>query len=147
MHYTFSGSNQNILQTVTQVVDLETQEIEKALQALRSEDETNRADAAANSGTCPHGYLCPISLSIMKDPVIAMDGHSYERASIEQWFQSHNTSPVTNLPIQSTTVIDNISLRSAISDYLQAPDGNPEPEDVPVQARRQVAQMRAGNRR
>ena len=27
--------------------------------------------------------LCPISLEVMEDPVIAADGHSYERSDIE----------------------------------------------------------------
>eukprot|EP00983_Pelagomonas_calceolata_P133785 1161997-Pelagomonas_calceolata.AAC.4 len=32
----------------------------------------------------------------MRDPVLATDGYSYERAAIEQWFRSHDTSPMSN---------------------------------------------------
>ncbi|EKX45487.1 hypothetical protein GUITHDRAFT_53147, partial [Guillardia theta CCMP2712] len=44
----------------------------------------------------PADFLCPISMEVMKDPVIAMDGHSYERQNIERWLEDHNTSPLTN---------------------------------------------------
>jgi hypothetical protein len=30
-------------------------------------------------------YFCPISMEMMEDPVVAADGHSYERAEIEKW--------------------------------------------------------------
>ena len=35
--------------------------------------------AASNSGPSPAIFLCPISHEIMREPVIAADGHSYER--------------------------------------------------------------------
>ena len=31
----------------------------------------------------------------MLDPVVAADGHSYERASILMWLEAHDTSPLT----------------------------------------------------
>ncbi len=31
----------------------------------------------------------------MRDPVVCADGHSYERAVIEEWLQDHDTSPLT----------------------------------------------------
>ncbi len=31
---------------------------------------------------CPNMYICPISLNIMKDPVILSNGQTYERKSI-----------------------------------------------------------------
>jgi len=40
------------------------------------------------AGGCPAEYKCPISTKIMTDPVIAGDGFSYERSSIEQWMQA-----------------------------------------------------------
>jgi SUMO ligase MMS21 Smc5/6 complex component len=29
--------------------------------------------------------ICPITLKIMEDPVIAADGHTYERSAIQEW--------------------------------------------------------------
>jgi hypothetical protein len=41
----------------------------------------------------PHYFICPISLQIMKDPVTAITGITYDRESIEQWlFTGKNTA-------------------------------------------------------
>jgi len=40
--------------------------------------------------------LCPITLQPFVDPVLAEDGHTYERHAIEKWFISKHSSPVTN---------------------------------------------------
>lgn len=49
----------------------------------------------------PEFFICPISLQIMKDPVTAQTGITYDRESIENWlFKRHNTiCPVTKLPL------------------------------------------------
>ena len=62
-------------------------------------------------------YFCPIRLEIMTDPVVACDGRTYERQAILHWFQTHNTSPITNLPMESQNVIPNIQLRNLIAAY------------------------------
>ncbi|KAJ4303176.1 hypothetical protein N0V90_002069 [Kalmusia sp. IMI 367209] len=41
----------------------------------------------------PMDYLCPISTDLMEDPVLTVDGFTYERKNIERWLQSHETSP------------------------------------------------------
>ena len=38
---------------------------------------------ARRTGEVPDALCCPISMEIMRDPVIAADGHTYERAEIE----------------------------------------------------------------
>ena len=38
--------------------------------------------------------LCPITHELMVDPVLAEDGHTYERSSIEEWLSRKNTSPL-----------------------------------------------------
>eukprot|EP00005_Dracoamoeba_jomungandri_P002437 CAMPEP_0174253550 /NCGR_PEP_ID=MMETSP0439-20130205/2918_1 /TAXON_ID=0 /ORGANISM="Stereomyxa ramosa, Strain Chinc5" /LENGTH=248 /DNA_ID=CAMNT_0015334633 /DNA_START=75 /DNA_END=821 /DNA_ORIENTATION=- len=58
--------------------------------------------------------VCPISLELMTDPVLAEDGHTYDRASIEQWFTTHNTSPLTNLKLTSKVLIPNMLVRNLI---------------------------------
>jgi hypothetical protein len=67
----------------------------------------------------PNEYVCPITQDIMLDPVVAIDGHSYDRESIEQWFQSHSTSPKTNEILPSTLLIPNRALRSRITEFLE----------------------------
>lgn len=46
--------------------------------------------------------LCPISHQIMQQPVIADDGFTYDKKSIQQWFSRNRgvvRSPMTNLPM------------------------------------------------
>ena len=38
----------------------------------------------------PKDYLCPITLEIMIVPVVAADGHSYEREAIREWLVDNN---------------------------------------------------------
>lgn len=40
-------------------------------------------------------YLCPITGDVMKDPVIAMDGYTYERTAIVEWLSRSGVSPMT----------------------------------------------------
>jgi serine/threonine protein kinase len=76
---------------------------------------------SAGKGPVPFSFYCPISQEIMSDPVVCSDGHTYERTSIEKWFDSRRpapaTSPSTNLPLANTTLISNHALRSAISEF------------------------------
>lgn len=65
-------------------------------------------------------FKCPITMDIMKDPVICSDGHSYERESITKWLLTHNTSPKTNAVLENTTLTPNHSLRALIQSYLES---------------------------
>ncbi|XP_040890108.1 WD repeat, SAM and U-box domain-containing protein 1 isoform X1 [Toxotes jaculatrix] len=63
----------------------------------------------------PDEFLCPITRELMKEPVIAADGYSYERAAIESWINTKNrTSPMTNLPLLTTLLTPNHTLKMAI---------------------------------
>lgn len=47
--------------------------------------------------TAPKEYICPISLELMRDPVLLVEsGQVYDRSSIEGWFKSgKSTCPVS----------------------------------------------------
>ncbi|KAK2853859.1 hypothetical protein Q5P01_006520 [Channa striata] len=63
----------------------------------------------------PDEFLCPITREPMKDPVIAADGYSYERDAIESWIHTKNrSSPMTNLPLLTTLLTPNYTLKMAI---------------------------------
>uniref|UniRef100_A0A3B4V6P1 WD repeat, SAM and U-box domain-containing protein 1 n=1 Tax=Seriola dumerili TaxID=41447 RepID=A0A3B4V6P1_SERDU len=79
----------------------------RKIEALKAEQSGSEA---------PDEFLCPITRELMKDPVIAADGYSYERESIESWIRGKNkTSPMTNLPLQTTLLTPNRSLKMAIT--------------------------------
>lgn len=64
-------------------------------------------------------YLeCPISLEIMKNPVSIETGHTFEEIEIKQHFRLHNTNPLTNLPLKTKKLTQNIVLKQII-DYLE----------------------------
>jgi hypothetical protein len=64
----------------------------------------------------PH-FLCPILQEIMVDPVLTLDGQTYERSAIEEWLKNHDTSPATNLPLPQKMVFPNIALKNMIEDW------------------------------
>ncbi len=66
----------------------------------------------------PQEFICPISQQIIYDPVILYDGHTFERASIQKWLKTNSTSPITNLPLQNTSLTPNYVLKSLIATFL-----------------------------
>ncbi|KAH8072773.1 ubiquitin-protein transferase [Aureococcus anophagefferens] len=64
-------------------------------------------------------FACPITTELMKDPVFAADGHTYERCAIALWFERKNTSPVTNAPLRNADLIPNHAMKSMIAEFLE----------------------------
>ncbi|KAM6307514.1 WD repeat, SAM and U-box domain-containing protein 1 isoform 2-T2 [Aegotheles albertisi] len=74
------------------------------------------------SVTIPDEFLCPITRELMKDPVIAADGYSYEREAMENWISNkRRSSPMTNLPLPSLMLTPNRTLKMAIGRWLETP--------------------------
>ena len=69
----------------------------------------------ADGAAVPDGFECTITQDVMEDPVVAADGHSYERAAIEQWLTERRTSPLTGAALASRALLPNIALRKAIA--------------------------------
>ena len=56
----------------------------RATTRRRREARAKRASDAATDAA--KTLLCPITQTAMSDPAVALDGHTYERRAIEQWF-------------------------------------------------------------
>ena len=68
----------------------------------------------------PDSFYCPITREIMIDPVMTLDGQTYERTAIEKWFRNgKSTSPSTGATLPSLNLIPNIALRKAIEEYKE----------------------------
>ncbi|XP_010550551.1 PREDICTED: U-box domain-containing protein 32 isoform X2 [Tarenaya hassleriana] len=66
----------------------------------------------------PSHFLCPIFQEVMKDPLIAADGFTYEAEAIREWLvNGHDTSPMTNLTMEDCNLIPNRALQQAIQDW------------------------------
>lgn len=55
--------------------------------------------------------VCPITLEIFRDPVVAKDGRTYEREAITKWIIEHGTSPITREPLQIQDLVANENLK------------------------------------
>ena len=55
--------------------------------------------SSTKSDTETEDLICPITLQIFRDPVVAADGRTYERAAIVQWIAEHGTSPFIRQPL------------------------------------------------
>ncbi len=89
------------------------------------EDEKKRSKPVnnpVNNLEIPEAYRCPITLKVMRDPVTAVDGHTYERTAIEEWFRNSKLSPKTGLALDSLELKPNYALRESIDAFktLQA---------------------------
>lgn len=62
---------------------------------------------------------CPISLGIIQDPVVAADGHTYERSAIENWLLRKHTSPVNRQRLSQNSLVSNIAIRQLIDKYKE----------------------------
>ena len=98
----------NQLQTTT----LLTERINSAVPSVPPPAERKRTRLTIN-------LECPISLTRMVDPVVAADGHTYDRASIEEWFQRSDTSPMTNERLVNKNLVPNLLVLGMIRQRYQ----------------------------
>uniref|UniRef100_A0A0D9YXP9 RING-type E3 ubiquitin transferase n=1 Tax=Oryza glumipatula TaxID=40148 RepID=A0A0D9YXP9_9ORYZ len=67
--------------------------------------------------------FCPLTNQVMTDPVLTESGVTYERRAIEEHFERFADSsenvicPVTKMPLQSKTLMNNASLKSVIAEW------------------------------
>jgi len=55
-------------------------------------------------------FTCPLTHEVFTDPVIAMDGYTYERSAITKWMKFSSKSPMTHAELPSRTFLTNYSL-------------------------------------
>ncbi|XP_043699333.1 U-box domain-containing protein 11-like [Telopea speciosissima] len=82
--------------------------------AGKSSEESKKHDSVV----IPDDFLCPISLELMRDPVIVTTGQTYERSYIQRWINCGNrTCPKTQQKLQNLTLTPNYVLRSLITHW------------------------------
>ena len=85
----------------------------KGTKRARDEDKSDKfAESVLASVTCP------ISHSLVVQPVVAEDGQVYERERIETWLQKKETSPFTRKPM-GTQLVDSVASRSIVSSAIE----------------------------
>ncbi|CAN8313011.1 unnamed protein product [Cochlearia groenlandica] len=92
--------------------DADTDRLDKMV--TKTTDESKKSDKLA----IPVDFLCPVSLELMKDPVIVATGQTYERVYIQRWIDCGNlTCPKTQQKLENFTLTPNYVLRSLISQW------------------------------
>ena len=66
----------------------------------------------------PNYLKCPLTLDIFREPVIASDGHTYEKDAITEYLKSNQRSPMTRQPINEN-LITNRKILDVINDYYK----------------------------
>lgn len=67
----------------------------------------------------PRSVFCPITNMPMSDPVMTIDGFSYEREAIAKWFSMNKkTSPSTGKELPTQQVTPNHTLRATIVELV-----------------------------
>ena len=94
----------------------------------------------ADEGDAPHELTCCITMELMKDPVVAHDGKSYERTAIADYWKREGrpVSPITRLELKSDALIPNVALRAICAEYAAKQQRHrlavASPEDVVMAA-------------
>lgn len=76
-----------------------------------------RGEDEARSIVVDEEFLqCPITHEVMSDPVVAADGHTYERWPLRTWLlRGNGNSPCTGLPLAHSDVVPNMMVRGLVS--------------------------------
>lgn len=73
------------------------------------------------SPVIPDDFRCPISLELMKDPVIVSTGQTYERSCIQKWLDAgHKTCPKSQQTLLHTALTPNYVLKSLITLWCES---------------------------
>ena len=68
----------------------------------------------------PNMPPCPITGESMRDPVVAADGHTYERNAIARWLSTSNKSPLTGAILAHKDLVPNYMLLSSLQEAAAA---------------------------
>ncbi|KAK4361505.1 hypothetical protein RND71_020457 [Anisodus tanguticus] len=80
----------------------------------------------------PDEFKCPLSLTLMYDPVVIASGETYERFQIQKWFaEGNDTCPMTRRKLANLSLTPNHTMKDLISRWsaihgVSVPDPNME---------------------
>jgi hypothetical protein len=65
----------------------------------------------------PEEFMCPITHTIMTDPVLCSDGITYERSAIEEWLMMSSRSPILGTELMSAVLVPDMTLKAALLNH------------------------------
>ena len=95
----------------------------------------------------PKEFICPINLTIMKDPVIMPDGQTYERKAIKKSLEISPLSPITKKPMSMKDATPNYALKSMIDKYLNTEENQlkniENPQKIDIKSKTKIKSFKA----
>ncbi|CAO2177736.1 unnamed protein product [Urochloa humidicola] len=77
-------------------------------------------DEEAEPPAPPPDFRCPITLDIMRDPVVVASGQTYDRESIARWFDSgKSTCPKTGQVLTNLELVPNKALKNLVAKWCR----------------------------
>ena len=67
----------------------------------------------------PSKFVCYITKKLMREPVMAFDGYTYEKSAIEQYLRKHKKSPRTKKQATTLCLFPNIQLQQEIETFCR----------------------------
>jgi hypothetical protein len=67
--------------------------------------------------TMPEEFICPLTLDIMKEPIMTRWGHNYEREALMKWMERHDDCPLTRNALTLQDIIVNRALKQKIEQW------------------------------
>eukprot|EP00538_Stauroneis_constricta_P004928 CAMPEP_0119570702 /NCGR_PEP_ID=MMETSP1352-20130426/43746_1 /TAXON_ID=265584 /ORGANISM="Stauroneis constricta, Strain CCMP1120" /LENGTH=252 /DNA_ID=CAMNT_0007620373 /DNA_START=168 /DNA_END=926 /DNA_ORIENTATION=+ len=69
------------------------------------------------SSPIPSHFLCDITKTVMKDPMMSRYGNHFEREAIMEWLSEHSYCPVTRKPLRVSNLISDKTLKFKIQSW------------------------------
>jgi len=91
--------------------------------------------ATGGQGKAMSSFFCTITDELMQDPVCTADGHTYERAAIEEWLAGHDTSPSTGVELPNKNLTPNLALRNSIDEWQETYGMHLRRADIVIEGR------------
>lgn len=105
----------------------------KSVKILNNLSDFVQDKQSKDSEGIPYILTCPLTLEVMKDPVVCSDGNTYERDAIKAHLAKKNTSPLNREIMDKNVMISNQSVKSLIDIWRNIKECNENSKfsDVP----------------
>ncbi|KAL8051718.1 hypothetical protein ABFX02_06G166200 [Erythranthe guttata] len=118
------GAHEGISDDYIETMSFLLRKLKDCVMTDNQEAESNEIDKGLmkhRSPIIPDDFRCPISLELMKDPVIVSTGQTYERSCIQKWLDAgHKTCPKTQQTLSHTALTPNYVLKSLIALWCES---------------------------
>jgi STIP1 family protein 1 len=92
---------------------------DKELEHVQKELEQAKDPLRHDAREIPHHFRCCITFDLLRDPVVAPSGVSFERNKILEYLKKSKEDPTTRQPLDESQLYPNNNLRDAVDAFLE----------------------------